>query len=169
MSAQSFQTQRNPADFHPYERAEELIGRPLFQTEWMTATRKHMMLFHDAIETNPEESDVTICLTNPMADDIMDGAWILSMVVNFHFNHNPIWSPGMWALFYGIEKARFAEPLFVGQRIRCSATLADVRPHKHGKLIVSDNVVTIEGRERPAMSATTIGLFRIGDMPVRER
>jgi acyl dehydratase len=165
MTPAPFQSDRNPADFHPLERADELIGKQLFTTAWVPVKRKHMMLFHDAIETNPEESDVSICLSNPLGDDIMDGAWVLAMTVNFHFNHNPIWSPGMWALFYGIEKARFPEPVFVGQTIRGLAHLADVRPHRHGRLMVFDNTVEIQGSDRPAMSATTTALFRIGEMP----
>ena len=165
MVAQDFASPRNPADYHPLSRAEELLGKQLFQTGWMQAKRKHMTLFHDAIEANPEDSDVTICLSNPEADNIMDGMWTMSMVVNFHFNHNPIWSPGMWALFHGIEKARFPQPLFVGQCIRCTATLIEVREHRYGRIVVSDNLVEIQGEERPALIATTSALFRIGAMP----
>ena len=53
MVAQAFASTRNPAHYYPLERAEELLGKQLFQTGWMQAKRKHMMLFHDAIETNP--------------------------------------------------------------------------------------------------------------------
>ncbi len=165
MATPNFESSRIAADYHPLDRAEELVGKQLFQTAWMQARRKHMMLFQDAIETNPEESDVTICLSNPEADNIMDGMWTMSMVVNFHFNHNPIWSSGMWALFHGVEKARFPQPLLVGQNIRCIATLKDVREHRLGRIIVSDNLVEIQGEERPALIVTTSALFRIGAMP----
>ena len=71
----------------------------------------------------------------------------------------------MWALFHGIEKARFPQPLFVGQSIRCTATLNEVREHRYGRIVVSENLVEIQGEDRPALIATTSALFRIGAMP----
>lgn len=68
-------------------------------------------------------------------------------------------------LNYGSNKVRFMQPVQCGDRIRLSRTLKSVEYQPGAARVTYDNVVEIEGKEKPAMVAETISLVygRDGD------
>jgi len=60
---------------------------------------------------------------------------------------------------YGLNKVRFTAPVPVGKRIRVHRKLVAVEedPNKRFVQMTSENTVEVEGSDRPAMVAETIG------------
>lgn len=59
---------------------------------------------------------------------------------------------------YGLNKVRFTNPVPAGARIRLHQTLKAVEKIEGGVRIISEATVEVEGQERPAAIAETIGL-----------
>ena len=55
---------------------------------------------------------------------------------------------------YGIDRARFTNPVPVGSRVRMNARLIEVRPRPDGGVMYKVGVeIEVEGQERPALVA----------------
>jgi acyl dehydratase len=137
----------------PLSQAHELIGQQLFVSDWFELTEERVRMFRKSIGAVPEEADMTVCLTNPVGDENVDGVMLIALIETFHFNHNPLYSTGSYGLNYGFEQIRVPAPTFMGQRVRCACTLIDVEDHPRGYKIVTDNVLELEGSDRPALTA----------------
>lgn len=59
---------------------------------------------------------------------------------------------------YGSNKVRFTNMVPVGSRVRAKLKLLGVEPKAGGKQITSEYTIEIEGQERPACVADTIGI-----------
>ena len=138
----------------PLDRAHELIGTTLFTSDWWVLEEKRVRQFREGIEATPEHTDMTLCLTNPVGDENVDAFMLLSLLETFHFNHNPLYTFGMFGLNYGLDKVRFPASAFFGQRVRCVCVLDDVQKHPRGYLTTTSNTVELDGSAKPAVIAT---------------
>ena len=61
---------------------------------------------------------------------------------------------------YGLDRVRFISPVRAGSRVRVKSTLLEVeaRPEEWF-LLRSENTVEVEGEEKPALVAVSLGLF----------
>jgi acyl dehydratase len=59
---------------------------------------------------------------------------------------------------YGSNKVRFTQPVPAGARIRLHMTLKAAEPVDGGRRLITENMVEIEGEQRPALVAETISL-----------
>jgi acyl dehydratase len=59
---------------------------------------------------------------------------------------------------YGLNKVRFTNPVPAGARVRLHQTIKAVEPIDGGVRIISEATVEVEGQDRPAAVAETIGL-----------
>lgn len=61
---------------------------------------------------------------------------------------------------YGLDRVRFISPVRAGSRVRVKSTLleAEERPEEWF-LLRSENTVEVEGEEKPALVAVSLGLF----------
>ncbi len=139
-----------PAQTVPLAQAHEWVGRTLFTTDWMVVDREKGALYDRAVGATPDEADLTISQANPLGADLINGCWLLGWLVTVHFNHSPVREPGLWGVQYGFDKVRFAAPVSLGDRIRWSCVLDEVREHPIGRLLVTTNTVELEGATKPA-------------------
>ncbi|HEY1836286.1 MAG: MaoC family dehydratase [Rhizomicrobium sp.] len=59
---------------------------------------------------------------------------------------------------YGSNKVRFTSMVPVGSRVRARSKMLSVEPKSGGMQIVSEVTIEVEGQQRPACVAETIGL-----------
>lgn len=136
------------------------VGELFFESPWMAVDNDHLGQFAYSTYLDPEYTDLTASKNNPLGAELVDGFLLLSMLTAFHFNNSPITGEGIYGFNYGMDRVRFTHPLFVGQRIRCVATIAAVEPRPDGTyLVTTDNTIEIEGNEKPAMVARWVSLF----------
>ena len=63
------------------------------------------------------------------------------------------------AINFGLNKARFFNPVEVGSRLRGRATVLQARQRAGALLLTSEIKIEIEGRQKPACVAETLGMF----------
>lgn len=136
------------------------VGELFFESPWMAIDQEHLGQFAFSTYLDSAFTDLTASKNNPLGAELVDGFLLLSMLTAFHFNNSPIEGEGIYGFNYGMDRVRFTHPVFVGQRIRCVATIAAVDPREDGTyLVTTDNTIEIEGNEKPAMVARWISLF----------
>ena len=59
---------------------------------------------------------------------------------------------------YGSNKVRFIAPVPAGARIRLRQRIAKAEPVEGGVRVTSEMTVEIEGQDRPALVAETLGI-----------
>ena len=60
---------------------------------------------------------------------------------------------------YGLDKVRFLSPVKAGSNLRGSFKLLEVTPSKEGYKIKNELTIEIEGEEKPACVAETLGVI----------
>ncbi|WP_428395681.1 MaoC family dehydratase [Lichenicoccus sp.] len=65
-------------------------------------------------------------------------------------------------LNYGFDRVRFTAAVPSGSRVRLCQTLLKLEERSSGLLITQRGTVEVEGGERPALVADSLGLFRFG-------
>jgi acyl dehydratase len=63
------------------------------------------------------------------------------------------------SLNYGLDKLRFLSPVKAGSNLRGSFKLLEVTPSKEGYKIKNELTIEIEGEEKPACVAETLGVI----------
>lgn len=71
--------------------------------------------------------------------------------------------PATMKLNYGLEKVRFVNPVPTGSHLCPTADLLAVERTKAGVQIKQKVVVELEGSQRPACVAETLGMFVLGE------
>ncbi len=136
------------------------VGELFFESPWMAIDPEHLGQFAYSTYLDPDYTDLTASRNNPLGAELVDGFLLLSMLTAFHFNNSPIEGEGIYGFNYGMDRVRFTHPVFVGQRIRCVASIAAVDPREDGTyLVTTDNTIEIEGNDKPAMVARWVSLF----------
>ena len=138
----------------------EHVGEEFFTSDWLEIDADHLSQFAYATYLDPSVTDLTASRNNPLGSSLVDGFLLTSLLTAFHFNHSPVAGEGIYGFNYGMDRVRYTSPVFLGQRIRCVATLAEVEPRPDGTVLVkTDNVIEIEGADKPAMVARWLSLF----------
>lgn len=140
------------------------IGETYFESPWMSIDEPHLSQFAYATYLDPAFTDLTASKNNPLGATLVDGFLLMSMLTAFHFNNSPVSGDGLYGFNYGMDRVRFTHPVFVGEKIRCVATLDEVEARADGTYLVkTDNTIEIEGKDKPAMVARWISLFATRD------
>ena len=78
----------------------------------------------------------------------------------------PLASPGLlevggtaMVVNYGLDRVRFLQPVPAGSRVRAVTEIAAVEQSGQGYRVSLHTTVELEGSERPALVADTVGLF----------
>jgi len=136
------------------------IGQELGPSEWLAVTQEMIDKFADAtgdhqwIHVDVERAKREM----PGGKTIAHGYLTLSLL--------PRLAPTLMKITnrtrgvnYGSNKIRFISPVPAGSRIRLRQRLVNAEPTKDGGLrITSEMTMEVEGSERPAMVAETIGV-----------
>jgi acyl dehydratase len=138
-----------------------LIGTELGVSDWVTVDQERIQQFADAtgdqqwIHVDVERAK----RESPMGGPIAHGYMTLSMLpklsqTTFHVE-------GVSArINYGLNKVRFPAPVLAGSRLRARFRLKSVEPTGEGRyLVCSEATVEVEGQERPACVAESLGMY----------
>lgn len=139
-----------------------MVGQEMGVSEWVEMTQERVNQFADVTGDHQWiHVDVERAKASPLGGPIAHGFLTLSML--------PVLRQQGWegvrvnlgakmAINYGLNRVRFISPVHVGKRIRMRSKLMsveEVQPNVYQ--MISQNTVEIEGQEKPAMIAESIG------------
>jgi acyl dehydratase len=143
------------------EELKSLVGQELGVGPWLEVTQERVNAFadvtgdHQFIHVDPERAAKT-----PFGGTIAHGFLTLSLLPMLGRDRDGVrvdLHPKMM-INYGLNKVRFISPVRVGKRIRMRTKLLsvdEVSPNVYQTIY--QQTVEIEGEERPAMVAESIG------------
>lgn len=145
--------------FIPYAALPEYVGKELGFTDWTEVTQDRVNTFADATDDHQWiHVDPARAAEGPFGAPIAHGFLTLSLII-----------PLQTALFdiadvstkvnYGLDKVRFISPVKVGDKIRLTATIAEVTEVPGGYQVVIDETIEIEGGSKPALIARSLQRF----------
>ncbi|MBI3637434.1 MAG: MaoC family dehydratase [Candidatus Rokubacteria bacterium] len=136
------------------------VGRELGPSEWITVEQGMIDKFADAtgdhqwIHVDVERAKREM----PGGRTIAHGYLTLSLVPRMAATLLKV-AQRKHGLNYGSNKVRFTNPVPAGARVRLRQRLVNVEEvPKNGVRVTSEMTVEIEGQERPALIAETIGV-----------
>ena len=138
------------------------VGEHLGYSDWLEITQDRVNQFADVTEDHQWiHVDVERAKASPLGGPIAHGFLTLSLLPGLR-QHG--WEGvkmelgAKMAINYGLNRVRFITPVHVGKRVRLRSKLLsvdEVQPNIFQ--MISENTVEIEGSERPAMVAESIG------------
>ncbi|HEX6248832.1 MAG TPA: MaoC family dehydratase [Nocardioidaceae bacterium] len=145
--------------FKTLEELSDAAGQELGTSDWLLVDQERVNAFADATGDHQWiHVDVDRAADGPFGGTIAHGYLTLSLVPMFAAQIFSLETPGA-KLNYGVNKVRFPNPVKVGSRIRCTASLGEVTDIPAGKQLTTRYVVEIEGEEKPACVAETVVLL----------
>jgi acyl dehydratase len=144
--------------------AEEIknrIGTTLGTSSWIVVDQKMIDGFanvtndHQFIHVDPERAKKE----TPFGGTIAHGYLTLSLLAGMGYEALPSLANRAMGINYGLDKVRFLSPVRAGSRVRGVFKLADVQQRSPKELLFKYSVtVEIEGEERPALIAESLGM-----------
>lgn len=136
------------------------VGDEYYTSDWFTLDEDHLRQFSYATYLTPEHVDLTISKNNPYGPDLVDGFWMVSMLLYFNFKYGTRESDKEYGFNYGLNRVRFTAPLVLGERIRVRAVVTALQHRDDGVLVTTQNTMEIEGKSKPCMVAELMLLRR---------
>jgi acyl dehydratase len=141
---------------------KELIGQETGLSEWMEITQERVNAFADAtgdhqyIHVDPERAATTF-----FGGTVAHGYLTLSLIPYLGSQKASgvkVDLGGRMGVNYGLNKVRFISPVRVGKRIRMRSKLLAVDEiGDRAVQMTSEQTIEIEGEEKPACIAETLG------------
>jgi acyl dehydratase len=145
--------------FKTFDELSEAAGQELGTSEWLTVDQARVDAFAEATGDHQWiHVDVERAKQGPFGGTIAHGYLTLSLVPMFASQIFTLETPGA-KLNYGVNKVRFPNPVEVGSRIRCTASIGEITDIPAGKQMTTRYVIEIEGEEKPACVAETVVLL----------
>lgn len=139
---------------------KETLGQELGPSDWVKIDQERIDTFAKVTEDDQWiHIDVERAAREmPDGKTIAHGFLTLSLVP--HLRHQ-IWhlESVERGINYGLEKVRFPAPVQSGDRVRMRQTLTSCEPLGDGYKLIFTCTVEIEGREKPACVAETVGIL----------
>ena len=139
-----------------------LIGQETGVSGWLEITQDRVNQFADVTEDHQWiHVDVERAKASPLGGPIAHGYLTLSLLPGLRGHE---WQGvkmelgAKMGINYGLNRVRFITPVHVGKRVRLRSKLLsveEVQPNVYQ--MIWENTVEIEGSERPAMVAESIG------------
>ena len=141
------------------------IGKEVGVTDWVEIDQDRINRFADAtgdhqyIHIDPERAAQT-----PFGTTIAHGFLTLSMIPMLSAENGGLkLENAVMGINYGLDKVRFINPVKVGSKIRGRFTLTGVEEKKPNHFLLKHTVtIDIEGEEKPALIAESLGMTVIG-------
>jgi len=137
------------------------VGTTLGTSSWIVVDQKMIDGFanvtndHQFIHVDPERAKKE----TPFGGTIAHGYLTLSLLAGMGYEALPSLANRAMGINYGLDKVRFLSPVRAGSRVRGIFKLADVQQRSDKELLFKYSVtVEIEGEERPALIAESIGM-----------
>jgi acyl dehydratase len=140
---------------------QELVGRELGPTPWRQITQDQVDLFAEATGDHQWiHVDRQRAADSPLGGTIAHGHLTLSLLPSFLSEMVQVEGMAM-KVNYGLNRVRFPTPLPVGGRVRARARVDRVDPIPGGVEVEIAVTVEIEGREKPACVAQSLGRYYV--------
>ena len=148
-----------PRIFTSPEELRAAVGEELGPTDWLEVDQKRIDLFAEATGDHQWiHVDAEKAAAGPFGTTIAHGYLTLSLL--------PYFSPQLlrvegvrMGVNYGSNKVRFTNTVPAGSRIRLKQTIKNVEDVEgNGVRVTSEMVIEVEGQERPALVAETLGI-----------
>lgn len=135
-------------------------GKSLGTSEWLEITQEMIDDFARVTgDNNWIHVDVERAARElPEGKTIAHGLLTLSLITDLGASLYRIKRRGK-GINYGLNKVRFVSPVTCGARIRLQRSLIKAEPVSQGYRLTFNNVMEIEGVDRPAMIAESISLI----------
>ncbi len=145
------------------EMLQSHIGKVLGPSAWFTVDQARINAFADAtgdhqfIHVDPEQAKLS-----PFGGTIAHGYLSLSLLP-FLQKDISIRPEGVkMGVNYGLDKVRFLTPVKSGGRVRLTNKLLSVEEKRPGQFLMKSEVtMEVEGADKPALIAETLGLVYI--------
>jgi acyl dehydratase len=140
---------------------QELVGRELGPTPWRQITQDQVDLFAEATGDHQWiHVDRQRAADSPLGGTIAHGHLTLSLLPSFLSEMVQVEGMAM-KVNYGLNRVRFPTPLPVGSRVRARARVDRADPIPGGVEVEIAVTVEIEGREKPACVAQSLGRYYV--------
>ena len=145
--------------FDSPEKLAAAVGEVLGTSDWVTIDQQRINTFADAtddhqwIHTDPEAA-----ANGPFGGTIAHGFLTLSMLAGLWGQAFRVEGVKM-GVNYGLDKVRFPAAVPVDSRIRGVVVLDEVTPIQGGVQATMTTTVEIEGADKPACVARSLGRF----------
>jgi acyl dehydratase len=143
-----------------FEDLSKLVGQEIGASDWVTIDQDRINKFADAtgdhqwIHIDAERAKTEL----PGGKTIAHGYLTLSLIPMLGAQILRVTGISR-GINYGSNKVRFTNMVPVGSRVRGRQKVLSVAPRGPGMEIISEMTIEIEGQERPACVAETIGLI----------
>jgi acyl dehydratase len=142
---------------------QNLVGQEVGISEWLEVTQERIDAFADA--TNDHQwihVDVERAgKESPFGGTIAHGFLTLSLLPHFGWNAMVMKQQFRMTINYGCNKVRFISPVRCGSRLRGRHVLLEVSQVEGGWQTRWQVTVEIEGQNKPACVAETIGRYYV--------
>ena len=144
-----------------FNELKNYIGKDMGVSDWFEITQDRINTFADCtLDHQWIHVDLEKAKNGPYGTTIAHGFMALSLCSHLNYPDRVAVTGIKMALNYGLNKVRFMNPVPVGSRIRNHTKLKEVIDKGEGRTImVTENSVEIEGQEKPAMVAETLGML----------
>lgn len=123
----------------PTDLAEELsryLGTSS-TSKWLTIDSDHLREFAHSTYLDAASVDTTISKNNVLGPDLVDGFMLLSILMHVEFADPLSNRVGLYGFNYGLDRVRFTNPVFVGQRVRYHRTVVNVETRTPTRSIIT--------------------------------
>jgi acyl dehydratase len=138
-----------------------LVGQEVGVSSWLTVDQERIDAFADATEDRQFiHVDAAAAATTPFGGTIAHGFLTLSLLSRMGAEAMLIPEGAKMGVNYGLDRVRFLAPVKSGKRVRGHFTLDSVDEKAAGQWLMRHIVtIEIEGEEKPALTATWLGLI----------
>jgi acyl dehydratase len=136
----------------------DAVGRSA-TSEWLLIDQAKIAAFADATEDwQWIHLDAERAASGPFGTTIAHGYLTLSLLPRLTGGLLSVAGTAM-VVNYGLDRVRFLQPVPSGSRVRAVTEIAGVEAAPQGYRVSLHTTVELEGSERPALVAQTVGLF----------
>jgi len=139
-----------------------LVGRQFQPAEWVTIDQGRIDAFadctgdHQFIHVDPQR----VADQTDFPGTVAHGFLLLSLVAGHRQSAFPKVVDVALVLNYGIDRLRFTNPVFAGQRVRYRTRVIAAEPRGGGRMLLRlEATLDIEGQEKPALVAELLSLY----------
>lgn len=127
--------------------------------EWLLIDQQRIAAFADATsDWQWIHLDAERAASGPFGTTIAHGYLTLSLLPRLTSGLLSVGGTAM-VVNYGLDRVRFLQPVPSGSRVRAVTEIAAVERTSQGYRVSLHTTVELEGSDRPALVADTIGLF----------
>ncbi|HEX4535218.1 MAG TPA: MaoC family dehydratase [Rhizomicrobium sp.] len=143
-----------------FEELPGLVGQEVGASDWLTIDQDRINKFADATN-DPQWIHIDVERAKkemPGGKTIAHGYLTLSLIPFFASQIMKV-SGVTRGINYGSNKVRFTNMVPVGSKLRARQKIMSVEPKSGGVQIISEFTIEIEGQDRPACVAESIGIL----------